>query len=164
VITENTTLYAKWISENATIYTVTFVSNGGSEVAQQKVEASGKVAQFTPPTRSGYTFAGWYSDAEFTTLWDLATGTVTASMTLYAKWSDEASTGVAKQTTGVARVYPNPTSGEVTVENDGAEVRLYSLSGALLKLTRSSRIDLSSYPSGIYLLKVGNKTARVVKQ
>lgn len=38
------------------------------------------------PARSGYTFSGWYSDAACTTLWTFGSETVTADVTLYAKW------------------------------------------------------------------------------
>ena len=121
------------------------------------------MAEPTPPTKEGYTFAGWYSDAGLATPWDFSVGTVTGDMTLYAKWQ-ESTTGIESHSVGVARAYPNPTTGEVTIENDGAEVFLYSLSGELLKRTYSSRIDLSGYPSGVYLLQTGSKTAKVVKQ
>jgi uncharacterized repeat protein (TIGR02543 family) len=164
VVTASLTLYAKWADENATIYTVTFNADGGSAVSPQQVESGGKVAQVTPPTRAGYTFGGWYSDAALTSLWDVNTA-VTGNMTLYARWSsNQPSTDVESHTLGVVKVYPNPTSGMVTVESDGAEVRLYSLQGTLLKRTSGNNLNLSGYPSGVYVLKAGSKTARIVKQ
>ena len=39
-----------------------------------------------PPTREGFTFAGWYQDKDCIYEWDLATAPVQQSMTLYAKW------------------------------------------------------------------------------
>ena len=45
------------------------------------------------PSRSGYTFAGWYKDDKFKTLWDFANDKVTGDITLYAKWKNNA-TGV----------------------------------------------------------------------
>ena len=38
------------------------------------------------PTATGYTFGGWYKDADCTNEWDFATDTVTGATTLYAKW------------------------------------------------------------------------------
>ncbi|GHU96622.1 hypothetical protein FACS1894156_7910 [Bacteroidia bacterium] len=62
-------------------------------------------------------------------------------------------------------LYPNPTTGLVHVDNArGAEILLYSLSGELLQRTRESTVDLSAYPNGAYLIKAGNKTAKVVKK
>lgn len=68
-------------------YTVTFNSKGGSAVASQTVNAGGKVTVPTEPTKTGHTFAGWFKDESFTTVWDFDTDTVTAAVTLYGKWT-----------------------------------------------------------------------------
>ncbi|MCS5504028.1 S-layer homology domain-containing protein, partial [Lysinibacillus sp. A4] len=38
------------------------------------------------PTKAGYEFAGWYTDAVFSTPWNFTTDKVTENTTLYAKW------------------------------------------------------------------------------
>jgi uncharacterized repeat protein (TIGR02543 family) len=166
-VTSDTTLYAKWSAESVAIfYTVTFSSND-STVNSQTVEAGGKVILPADPTLAGYTFEGWYSDAAFTNAWNFASNAVTSDTTLYAKWSEQQPqppTGVESHTLGVAKVYPNPTFGIVTIESEGEEVLLYSLQGTLLKRASGNRLDLSSYPSGVYLLRAGGKAARIVKQ
>ena len=68
-------------------YTVTFDSNGGTNVEQQTLTSGGLVTEPTAPTKDGFTFAGWYSDIELTTAWNFETDTVTADITLYAKWT-----------------------------------------------------------------------------
>ena len=83
-ITDDITLYAKW---NVNQYTVTFNTNGGSTVAEQKINYNEKVKEPEAPTQTGYTFAGWYSDANFNTPWNFDTNTVSGNMTLYAKWN-----------------------------------------------------------------------------
>ena len=55
-LTEDTTLYAKWIPD---LHTVSFDSNGGSEVATQSVEYGSKAIKPDDPTKAGYIFAGW---------------------------------------------------------------------------------------------------------
>jgi hypothetical protein len=61
-------------------------------------------------------------------------------------------------------VYPNPTNSIVYLRNtNGAEVKVYNLSGELLRCIRESTIDLSGYPAGIYLLRIGDKTLKVKK-
>ena len=40
----------------------------------------------TAPTKTGYTFAGWYSDAGLTTPYTFTTMPA-SSITLYAKWT-----------------------------------------------------------------------------
>lgn len=68
-------------------FVVTFDSEGGSAVPSQNVVNGGKVTEPTQPTKTGYTFGGWYSDEDLTNVWTFATDTVSADMTLYAKWS-----------------------------------------------------------------------------
>lgn len=67
-----------------TLHTVTFNSNGGSDVPEQ-IRANAAATKPADPTRSGYVFAGWYTDEACTAAYDFAKP-VTDSVTLYAKW------------------------------------------------------------------------------
>ena len=67
-----------------TLHTVTFNSNGGSDVPGQ-IRANAAATKPADPTRSGYVFAGWYTDEACTAAYDF-TQPVTGSVTLYAKW------------------------------------------------------------------------------
>ena len=81
-VTENITLYAKWVNT----YEVTFESNGGSTVTSQTIRENEKVVEPTNPTRARFEFKGWYKDALLNTEWNFDTDTITRDMTLYAKW------------------------------------------------------------------------------
>ncbi|EFA22930.1 repeat protein [Bifidobacterium gallicum DSM 20093 = LMG 11596] len=81
-ITANRTLYAQW---KINTYTVTFNSNGGSAVASQTVTHGNKASAPANPTRTGYTFQGWYTAASGGTKFDFNTA-ITANRTLYAQW------------------------------------------------------------------------------
>ena len=78
-------------------------------------------------------------------------------------------------------VFPNPTQGVLWVsvpelaEGTAAEMHVYNTSGQLLQRVPAHRastgsaanrlsIDLSAYPAGMYILRVGNAVAKVVKQ
>lgn len=67
-------------------YTVTFDSQGGSHVSSQTVK-EGTTISLPTPTRDGYKFLGWYTEAtggsKVTSL------TVTKNVTLYAHWEKE---------------------------------------------------------------------------
>ena len=82
-VTRAMTLTAKWVQT----YTVAFDTNGGSAVAPVTVDAGSTATKPVDPTKSGYTFGGWYKDSTLQTPWDFANGTVTADTTLYAKWT-----------------------------------------------------------------------------
>ena len=68
--------------------TVTFAVNGGNAIEAIKDLAYGdKVTAPTEPKKAGYTFAGWFSDEACTKAWDFDKATVSADVTLYAKWN-----------------------------------------------------------------------------
>lgn len=71
-------------SLDGTFYTVAFESNGGSDVPGQ-IRANAAATKPANPTRSGYVFAGWYTDEACTAAYDF-TKPVTDNITLYAKW------------------------------------------------------------------------------
>lgn len=80
-------------TEEGTYYTVSFDSNGGSEVASQRVKDGEKAAKPTNPTKDGFTFSGWYkSNAEDALEFDFET-VITMDMTLYARWAEGSSSG-----------------------------------------------------------------------
>lgn len=64
-------------------FTVTFETDGGSDVPAQTVYRGRKVLRPTAPEKSGYTFSGWYQGE---TAWNFDTDTVTADLVLTAKW------------------------------------------------------------------------------
>ena len=66
--------------------TVTFDSKGGTDVPPQTQMYGELLEEPEPPTREGYTFTGWYTDAACDDLWNMAVRTVENDMTLYAGW------------------------------------------------------------------------------
>lgn len=80
------TLYAK-VEQG---YWLTFESNGGSYVAPA-FYANGTTAEAPDkPTKSGYTFVGWYTDEDLMTAANF--DNITATTTLYAKWRENGNT------------------------------------------------------------------------
>ena len=67
-------------------YTVTFFnSNGGTAVGSQTIDHGGKATKPADPTKTGYTFAGWYTEAD--TEFNFNTP-ITSPTNLYAKWTE----------------------------------------------------------------------------
>lgn len=86
-VTSDTVLYAKWKEKEQ--FTVAFDLNGyGSNAPEnQTVSENSKVAKPADPTEEyGFTFGGWYKEAECNNAWDFNVDVVTANTTLYAKW------------------------------------------------------------------------------
>ncbi|MDR2384733.1 MAG: chitobiase/beta-hexosaminidase C-terminal domain-containing protein [Tannerella sp.] len=65
--------------------------------------------------------------------------------------------------TGIT-LYPNPTSGIVFLGTE-SDVKVYDIRrGVLLQKTLSNRVDLSACPPGVYLLRINETFAKVVKK
>jgi hypothetical protein len=79
-------LSCKGPSSAPTLYTVTFDAQGGSTVTSLKVEHGKTIAKPADPVKASFTFGGWYKESACTTPWNFATDTVTADITLFAKW------------------------------------------------------------------------------
>jgi len=80
------TLYAKWTP--LPIYTVSFIAGSGTPApVNQNIMQGDTVTKPSAMTRNGYTFDGWYQDSDRTIAWDFTADTVTANITLYAKWT-----------------------------------------------------------------------------
>ena len=106
---QDLTLYARW---EANTYTVSFSPNGGTGGQSANVTATYGSAMptisTTAPTRAGYTFQGWYDNADCTATGakkyynadgtSAATWDKTAATTLYAGWIDDISPVVVTTT------------------------------------------------------------------
>lgn len=69
----------------------------------------------------------------------------------------EASKGIA--------VYPNPTTGMVYFETeDNINIKVYGSKSVLLQENFGKHADLSGYPTGLYFIKAGNCTTKVIKK
>jgi uncharacterized repeat protein (TIGR02543 family) len=88
VLTDSITLYAQWLR----IFSITFDLNEEEALIpapeNQSVVEGNLVEKPEDPVVPGFTFIGWYTDAECTKAYDFNTP-VTARLTLYAKWEDE---------------------------------------------------------------------------
>ena len=67
-------------------FTVTFDSNGGTDVPGQHQDYGDLLEVPEPPSREGYTFTGWYKDPACDIQWNMETDTVETDMNLYAGW------------------------------------------------------------------------------
>ena len=97
-ITDTTTVYAHWIPNTVTRYTVTFNENYGAEPTKttQSVAEGSTVSEPAKPTRAdvstkghqaqNFTFGGWYTDEACTTAFAFNTA-ITQDIELYAKWT-----------------------------------------------------------------------------
>ena len=111
-ITGDVVFTAQWEKQT---YTVKFDSMGGSKIDDQKVKYQETAIKPTDPTKSGYTFGGWYTDNKCTKGNEFRFDTkITGDITLYAKWD--------VKRTGTNPDAKNPYIKDNTTKTDGKKV------------------------------------------
>lgn len=110
--TADTTLYAIWTLNT---YTVTYEEHGGSSVPDGSFTHNGSLTFPTAPTRSGYTFDGWFmaaSGGSSVSASTVASGN--ANVTLHAQWTSNEQPPAESSPTSQSNTdasTPSPTSG-----------------------------------------------------
>lgn len=131
------------VSYDSDKYTITFDSRGGSAVASQTVNAGDLAVKPTDPTKEGFYFDGWTRD-EWGVIEYYFNEPVSASLTLYARWSEEpveASSSEIIEEPIVYSIVKMPT----WVTNDGCVIFAWAwggsdaASGAWFTLTYTSK-------------------------
>ncbi len=103
------TLYAKW-TENEE-YTITYELNGGENAKNNpSVIKKNETISLADPTKTGYTFDGWYLDPEFTKPCTAIDGKSEQDVTVYAKWGDPIEYQIQYVLNGGTNAKENPSS------------------------------------------------------
>ena len=120
---ENNSFLAENEIENNTAapqtVTVTFNSNGGSEVPAQSVEKGGKAIKPQDPVKNGYNFTGWTFQGE---LWSFIGFNVDSDITLDANWSEPIFTLFGNTITGLTNFGKTLSEIEVPKHIDGITI------------------------------------------
>jgi len=80
------TFYAIWTPVD---YTITYNLNGGTNDSNNPVKYTieSETITFANPTKTGYTFSGWYTENTFSNIITTVTKGSTGDKSLYAKWT-----------------------------------------------------------------------------
>lgn len=102
----NATLFAQWLADS---HVVTYNTQGGSAVSNGTFLTGATMALPAAPTKSGYTFDGWFTSATGgTALTSPYTPGVITDITLYAQWSvDTSANGSSSSTSGLPHTGSN---------------------------------------------------------
>ena len=86
--TGNKTLYARWdeVAEGQVL--ISYEAYDGEPAPSPELVNVDEVFEApTQPSKTGYTFGGWYTSDVFVTQWNFAEDTTNVAITLYAKWN-----------------------------------------------------------------------------
>ncbi|GAA3885601.1 hypothetical protein GCM10022381_29680 [Leifsonia kafniensis] len=139
-VTSNVTAYAHWTVQKRT---VTFNAQGGSKVAAVSTDYNTAIKAPKSPTRTGYTFKGWYTKATGGTKWNF-TAKVTSNVTAYAHWTVQKRT-VTFNAQGGSKVAAVSTNYNTVIKAPKSPTRTgYTFSGWYTKATGGTAWKFSS--------------------
>jgi uncharacterized repeat protein (TIGR02543 family) len=159
----NITLYAQWIQNAVTQYTVTYNVNGGDGTPTSVTVNAGGSVTLPSVSRTGYTLDGWYtSPSGGTNIGNVnASYTPAANITLYAQWIQNAVTQYtvtynANGGSGTPPAMQTAAGGSnITVSNQGS---LYKTGSAFSGWNTNSYGSGTSYNAGSSLTITANIT------
>lgn len=102
----------------------------------------------------------------YSPLYDKVLGGSTSYSLVYVKFISESNTDVEQNEINDIKIYPNPATQVVNIQNTENEypiVKLYNMQGVLMTETKDKKIDMSFYPAGLYFLHVDGKQMKLVK-
>ncbi len=119
---------ATYIKVMPIVYTASFNLNGKPGIApiSQTIAHGSRLSAPDEPVAVGYTFGGWYQEKECINKWNFTTGTITANMTLYAKW-DLSTYAITYELNGGSNAPSNPEA--YTIESDDINLAIPSKKG-----------------------------------
>ena len=103
-------LFIVGCSKKTEKYTVTFDSDGGTEIASVQVEKGKKITKPEDPSKEHYVFGGWYLED---TEWVFESDTVTKNTALTAKWTPEVYSVTLKNYDGTVLATENVSYGSL---------------------------------------------------
>lgn len=115
-------------SDEIVVHEVVFDGQGGTDVSTATVADGQKLNEPASPSKSGYSFDGWYEESECIYRWNFEKDVVVSDMTLYAKWTIN---------TYVVSYHANgATNGSVPtghMKTHGVDVAVWGNTGTLVK-------------------------------
>ncbi len=146
---------------------ITYYLNGGiNNAANVGTYIYGIGLTLNDPTRTGYTFGGWYDNEEYTgSAVTAISNTTKGDVTLYARWNSNTGINIANNTS--ITLYPNPAKDVVFIKGAKNIISIYDINSQLVltkQIDDNSCINISSLANGVYLVKAENKIFKLIKE
>ena len=144
---------------------IVYEENGGPEVVDS-LKVYGSKVILPPLTRTGYILKGWFVDKELTQAYVTALMPINR-LTLYAKW--ELSTGVPELDLATLKLNPNPTTNGFTVNvgDKATQLTIFSMDGGKViskQVAGNDYVDVSILVPGVYLVRIGDQSCKLIKR
>ena len=84
----------------------------------------------------------------------------------YGNYFTATALALAPEKTDIIKIYPNPVNGILHIQNPytDAAFAVTDLNGQVVFEGNGNQVDMTNFTNGLYLLKISNKTFKVLKQ
>ncbi len=154
--TEDVVLFAKWEIIN---YTITYNLDGGINDANnpETYTVESETITLADASREGFTFAGWYTEAEFINeVTEIALGSI-GDVVLFAKWTENETVGFDNATVETFTQIEN-----TIYFSAPTEMAVYSVSGIMLYSGTVTEYTLPE-AAAVYIICTSNGSYKVMR-
>ncbi|NME73075.1 InlB B-repeat-containing protein, partial [Flammeovirga aprica] len=158
--TGDVTLYAKFTPIS---YKITYNTDGGTHSNPETYTIESETIKLAEASKEGFTFGGWYSEADFTNEVTEVTSGSAVDIVVYAKWTANGGnvTSISDIETTVS-IYPNPVVSTFKLESSTKVIslQLFDLNGTKVKQFEVSQsyYEIGNLPSGTYILSIASES------
>ncbi len=164
MLSEGAELYAKW---DLPSYLVSYENEGDLYYIYKTNNYPSTSPLPTTPIKENYMFAGWYTQENGQGVPFTTETVITEDITVYANWTEGASATKSISAHNFS-IYPNPSSEYILIQNlaNESNVNIYTSNGVLFfsqaNVMSNTYIDISSFPVGVYTVKVGRDSEKLI--
>jgi hypothetical protein len=125
-------------------------------------------ATVTATAFTGYKFVNWTKNGVEVSTENPYTFTVTEDVELVANFEEEV--GIENIEMATVKIYPNPTTGILRIENGELKIEDIAISDIFGKIQKienwktESTIDISHLPAGVYFVKISTEVGEVTRK
>jgi len=139
-------------------------------VEGSKFYPANTAASVTATAFNNYKFVNWTKNGTVVSTDNPYTFTVTKDIELVANFENNVGIEELRMANGELKIYPNPTTGELKIENGELKIESVEISDTYGKnifnfqFSTFNSIDISHLPAGIYFVKIRTEAGEVVKK
>ncbi len=152
LVTDFTLAYSRGSQSSLYEFSIVYSLDGGSSLNASTYNVEQNIA-LLDASKSGYTFSGWYRDADFVEpITEIALGT-TGELNLYAKF--EILTSIFDEDDAIFSIYPNPSSSYISTSLEIETITITNANGVLVIEfnTPSDHYSIAELETGMYTIQ-----------
>ena len=167
-VTEDVEFVAHFVKKGTYLVSVNVNNEEYGSVTGGGVYEENTTATLNATAHTGYRFVNWTKDGVELFTDNPYSFIVTEDIELVANFEEEV--GIENFELSTLKIYPNPTTGMLRIENSGLKIEsvaIYDVFGKIQKienLKMENTIDISHLSAGVYFVKIRTEAGEIVRK